>query len=91
MNAILKFFFYSIALVSLAWIRETPAELVTWIEWVRVVQAPNALATVLLVTASLFLLNLILTGSFGIASRFVGDKLADHVGQTQSDKQSIQN
>ena len=65
MNTILKFFFYSVALVTLAWVRETPAESVTMIEWVRLVQSPNAAIVVSLVTALLFLANLSLTGSFG--------------------------
>ena len=63
MNTILKFFFYSVALVTLAWVHGTPAESVTMIGWVRLVQSPNWPFMVLLVTALLFALNLALTGS----------------------------
>lgn len=70
MNTILKFFFYSIALVILVWIHETPAESVTIIEWVRFVQSPNWLFNVLFVEVLLFVLNLTLTGSLiGCASK----------------------
>jgi hypothetical protein len=63
MNTVLKFFFYSIALVTLAWVHQSPAESVTMIEWVRLVQSPNWPFMVLLVTTLLFALNLLLTGS----------------------------
>jgi hypothetical protein len=63
MNTVLKFFFYSVALVTLAWVRETPAESVTMIEWVRLVQSPNWPFMVLLVMTLLSALNLALTGS----------------------------
>lgn len=63
MNTILKFFFYSVALVTLAWVHETPAEAVTMVEWARLVQSPNWPFMVLFVTAFLFALNLTLTGS----------------------------
>ena len=63
MNTVLKFFFYSIALVTLAWVQQSPAESVTMIEWVRLVQSPNAAIVVLLVSALLFLINLTMTGS----------------------------
>lgn len=63
MFTILKFFFYSVALFSLAWVRMTPAEAVTWIEWVRIVQAQSTPNIVLLITACLWLLNFVLTGA----------------------------
>jgi hypothetical protein len=69
MSTILKFFFYSIALFSLVWVRETPAEAVTWIEWVRLVQAQSTPNIVLLITACLWLMNFVLTGSLQTASR----------------------
>jgi hypothetical protein len=70
MNTVLKFSFYSIALVTLAWVHQSPAESVTMIEWVRLVQSPNAATMVLLVTALLFLINLVMTGSLiGYASK----------------------
>lgn len=69
MFTILKFFFYSIALFSLVWVRETPVEAVTWIEWVRLVQAPNTPNYVLLIMICLWLLNFVLTGASQTASR----------------------
>jgi hypothetical protein len=80
MSTILKFFFYAVALVTLAWVRNTPAESVTMIEWVRFVQSPNWPFVVFLVTAALFLINLTLTGSFiGSVS-----KVNTHVAESTS-------
>ncbi len=85
MNTVLKFFFYSIALVTLAWVHETPAESVTMIEWVRLVQSPNWPFMVLLVTTFLFALNLLLTGSLiGYVSKAITQGVQPTSGQTAS-------
>jgi len=50
MHHILKSFFYSVALLTLFWMSQTPAEAINFTAWVKVLQSPYAQQTAAVLT-----------------------------------------